>query len=155
MSQVIDLARSRAARSPAECLLERVVSERAVFWKVLAEEQDRAMELQLGTAETRVPIDPEDLGAMIDALVGNVFSHTPPGTSFQVRTGVSGTGVPWLEVTDEGPGLDGWRQERGRSGAGSTGLGLDIVRKTARAVGGDLEMSDRPGGGAVVRVSFG
>jgi signal transduction histidine kinase len=155
MSQVIDLARSRAARTPGESLLDQVVSERAAFWKVLADEQQRAMDIQLGNVESPVALDPDDLGAVVDALVGNVFAHTPPGTPFQVRTGVSGTGAPWLEVADEGPGLGGWQQERGRSGGGSTGLGLDIVRKTARAVGGDLEMSDRPRGGAVVRVSFG
>jgi signal transduction histidine kinase len=155
MSQVIDLARSRAARTPGESLLDQVVSERAAFWKVLADEQQRAMDMQLGNVESPVALDPDDLGAVVDALVGNVFAHTPPGTPFQVRTGVSGTGAPWLEVADEGPGLGGWQQERGRSGGGSTGLGLDIVRKTARAVGGDLEMSDRPRGGAVVRVSFG
>jgi signal transduction histidine kinase len=155
MSQVIDLARSRAARTPGESLLDQVVSVRAAFWKVLADEQQRAMDIQLGNVESPVALDPDDLGAVVDALVGNVFAHTPPGTPFQVRTGVSGTGAPWLEVADEGPGLGGWQQERGRSGGGSTGLGLDIVRKTARAVGGDLEMSDRPRGGAVVRVSFG
>jgi signal transduction histidine kinase len=44
---------------------------------------------------------------------------------------------------------------RGVSGTGSTGLGLDIVRKTASAVGGRVETSDRPGGGAVVRVVLG
>ena len=45
-----------------------------------------------------------------------------------------------LTVADAGPG---WRlahaEARGRSGAGSTGLGLDIARRTAAASGGSLE----------------
>jgi signal transduction histidine kinase len=45
--------------------------------------------------------------------------------------------------------------KRGVSGAGSTGLGLDIVRRTAEQAHGTLELNDRPGGGAVIRVWLG
>jgi signal transduction histidine kinase len=84
-----------------------------------------------------------------------VFSHTDPGTSFDVSVG-SDRGRPWIEVSDHGPGfIPGRLAERGVSGAGSTGLGLDIVRRTAESVGGEMKMSDRPGGGAVVRVWVG
>jgi signal transduction histidine kinase len=87
--------------------------------------------------------------------VGNVFAHTEPGIGFEVATGRS-DGVAWLVVSDEGPGLPGsWIGERGVSGAGSTGLGLDIARRTAEMGGGTLEMGDRPRGGAVVTVRFG
>jgi signal transduction histidine kinase len=53
-------------------------------------------------------------------------------------------------VSDEGPGFPAGRQERGASGGGSTGLGLDIVRQTALRAGGTMEVGSSPGGGAQV-----
>lgn len=155
MNQVIDLARSRAAKTPGESEIDQVVSDRAAFWRVLAEEQDREMTLDLSAPGATVAIGDDDLGVMVDTLVGNVFAHTPAGTAFEIRTGLTPGGAPYLEVVDEGPGFEGASPERGVSGGGSTGLGLDIVRKTARAAGGALNTDDRPGGGAVVRVVFG
>src|SRR5665647_3567265 len=38
--------------------------------------------------------------------------------------------------------------ERGRSGAGSTGLGLDVARRTVEDVGGRLVLDTAAGGGA-------
>lgn len=155
MNQVIDLARSRAAKAPGESEIDRIVANRAAFWRVLAEEQDREMTLDLSAPGASVAIGEDDLGVMVDTLVGNVFAHTPAGTAFEIRTGQTSEGGPYLEVVDEGPGFEGASLERGVSGGGSTGLGLDIVRKTARAAGGALHTHDRPGGGAVVRVVLG
>jgi signal transduction histidine kinase len=45
--------------------------------------------------------------------------------------------------------------ERGRSGAGSTGLGMDIARRTAQASGGALRLGRSPAGGAAVTVELG
>lgn len=154
MNQVIDLARSRAAKTPGESEIDRVVADRAAFWRVLAEEQDREMTLDLSAPGAIVAIGDDDLGVVVDTLVGNVFAHTPAGTAFEIRTGRT-DGTLYLEVVDEGPGFEGASLERGVSGGGSTGLGLDIVRKTARAAGGALHTDDRPGGGAVVRVVLG
>jgi len=155
MNQVIELARSRAA-APGESDINQVVSDRAAFWRVLAEEQGRAMTVSLSDSTASVKISGDDLGVVVDTLVGNVFAHTPAGTELEVRTAPTANGPPLLEVSDRGPGFGGVSTvERGVSGGGSTGLGLDIVRKTAQAVGGNLEIDDRPGGGAVVRVTFG
>ena len=58
-------------------------------------------------------------------------------------------------VFDSGAGLgDEGLTRRGSSGSGSTGLGLDIVRRIARAAGGELSIGTRPGGGAEFRVSM-
>ena len=156
MNQVIELARSRAAQEPGQSDVNSVVADRAAFWRVLADEQGRGMTLELADFDRSIPIAEDDLGVVLDTLVGNVFAHTPPGTDFEVRTRTNAAGVPVLEIADSGPGLGGRsRVERGVSGGGSTGLGLDIVRKTAHAIGGSLEIDDRPGGGAVVRVRLG
>jgi signal transduction histidine kinase len=156
MNQVIELARSRATEGPGECDIDAVVARRGAFWSVLAEEQGRALSLRLGAGAGSVPLGEDDVAAAVDTLIGNVFSHTHPGVDFDVATGRGGDDVVWLEVADRGTGFgDTSSLARGVSGAGSTGLGLDIVRKTVQSVSGRVEMSNRPGGGAVVRVFFG
>ncbi|HEY3239758.1 MAG TPA: ATP-binding protein [Acidimicrobiia bacterium] len=43
---------------------------------------------------------------------------------------------------------------RGASGAGSTGLGLDIARRTAEAAGGSLRIAASPRGGARIELDL-
>jgi signal transduction histidine kinase len=145
----------RSARRPvreglaAQCDAVTVVRDRAAFWRVLAEDQDRELAVTLATGPLVVRLLPEDLAAAVDALLGNVFAHTPEGTSAEVTVRSTPAGVE-VEVADRGPGLPPAATERGHSGAGSTGLGLDIARRTAEAAGGDLVLSDRPAGGASI-----
>ena len=94
-------------------------------------------------------LDAGDLGAAVDALLGNVFAHTPEGTAVTVSVRRRLQGGAVVTVTDAGPGMPGAAVERGRSGDGSTGLGLDIARRTAEASGGGLRIESSPGGTAV------
>ncbi|MGH8952849.1 MAG: sensor histidine kinase [Acidimicrobiia bacterium] len=155
IDQLILATRSVPTAERGKSDLAGVVSDRSAFWAVLAEEQDREMSLNISSPSVPVGLPAEAVEAMVDALVGNVFSHTEPGTAFAVSTGSTGE-RPWLEVSDEGSGFSsGNLAVRGVSGAGSTGLGLDIVRRSAESAGGSMEMNDRPGGGAVIRVWLG
>ena len=54
-------------------------------------------------------------------------------------------------VADHGPGFaePAAAVERGRSGGGSTGLGLDIARRTAEASGGQLRLGRSSDGTSV------
>jgi signal transduction histidine kinase len=151
IDQVIFATRSVPSRGRGPSDLPAVVSARCSFWSVLAEEQGRELTVSVGDTPIHVPLPPESVEAMVDALVGNVFTHTEPGTPLAVAAGTD-DGRAWLEVADRGPGFGrGDLAARGVSGAGSTGLGLDIVRRTAESIGGSMDMNDRPGGGAVVR----
>jgi signal transduction histidine kinase len=132
--------------------LGRVVRERHDFWLALAEEQGRPVALDLPSHPVPVAGPEADLVAAIDALLGNVLAHTPPGTAYAtaVRREVHDA---VLVVGDEGAGFpDPDVLARGRSTSGSTGLGLDIVRRTAQAAGGSLAISNSPAGGAEVVV---
>lgn len=154
VDQVIDASRSRAAHVGA-CRPDEVARDREGFWRVLADEQQREFEVRLGASDSSLAVSADELGVVIDTLIGNVFSHTPPGSAFSLSTGEQDNRI-WIEVSDTGPGFtDHSLLERGASGKGSTGLGLDIVRRSAEMTGGHIEMNDRPGGGAVVRVWFG
>jgi len=155
IDRLIEISRSERSALPESCELDVVVADRASFWRVLADEQEREFELELGAGKSELGVSAEDLGVVIDTLVGNVFAHTPPGTRFSITTGDT-ENRPWIVVSDHGHGFaDRSMVDRGVSGRGSTGLGLDIVRRTAELTGGHLDMNDRPGGGAVVRVWFG
>jgi signal transduction histidine kinase len=154
IDQLIVAARAGSRGESGGCVLDEVVDDRAAFWRVLAEEQEREMGVDTDAPGVEIDVTREALEALIDALVGNVFDHTELGTGFAMNTGGNGGG-PWLEVSDTGPGFnDGSLLQRGRSGGGSTGLGLDIVRRTAELTGGRLEVFNGPGGGRV-RVWFG
>ena len=145
---------SGAAGVPAD--LAGVVRHRATFWKVLADEQDRSAAVHTTGGELIVPLGADDLGAVIDTLMENVFAHTPPGTDYSIWAGPDGADGASLIVEDRGPGFpETGVVARGASGGGSTGLGLDIVQRAAERTGGSLEVGVRPGGGARVTVRFG
>ncbi|MEO3788836.1 HAMP domain-containing sensor histidine kinase [Nonomuraea sp. B10E15] len=150
VSAVITDARRRSAGRDA-CDAAAVVSERVRFWSVLAEDQGRDVSLALPDAPLPVAVGAEELAACVDALLGNVFAHTPEGVPMAVRLGPHGAGA-LLVVEDSGIGLDPALLERGTSGGGSTGLGLDIARRTAESSGGGLTVSKSAGGGARVEV---
>ncbi len=170
----------RRSREHASCDAVAVVAERVTFWSVLAEDQGRPVELDLPQGPLTVAVSAAELSACVDALLGNVFAHTPEGASFtvrltptapqgvragpsapeDVRPGPAAPGGVRIEVADSGPGF-GLRTdaanplERGLSGAGSTGLGLDIARRTAEASGGSLSLGTARGGGALVALTLG
>ncbi len=150
-----------AARSPARgdpsCDAAAVVAERIEFWSVLAEETARECRTDLVAGPLMVGVGADDLAAAMDALLGNVFAHTPDETPFTVRLRARAEGGAVVEVGDEGPGLPAEDlAERGRSGGGSTGLGLDIVRRTAAASGGGIALGTGPDGtGTVITVDLG
>jgi signal transduction histidine kinase len=153
-SVIFELRKGRTPRLSEESEITTSVAERVAFWSVLAEEQDRHWSLQLPPVPVRVPVASGDLDAAVDALLENVLAHTPEGTSFRVAVEVSASEVS-LIVEDDGPGLpQGPVAERGRSGAGSTGLGLDIVRRTAESAQGNLSIEQADSGGMRVVVRF-
>ncbi|TKK78834.1 HAMP domain-containing histidine kinase, partial [Herbidospora galbida] len=154
VTQVITEARRSGAERGPGCDAAEVVAERVAFWSALADDQNRPRSVRLSPGPLPVPVRAEDLAALVDLLLENVFAHTPEGTAFAVEL----TGRPGgarLTVGDEGPGFpDPGLVERGASGAGSTGLGLDIARRTAEESGGSLSVRNGPVGARVI-VDFG
>jgi signal transduction histidine kinase len=137
------------ARGLERCDLVDVLADRLAFWSVLAEDQERPWEVIGGEVPVMVAMPRTELILVVDAMLGNVFSHTPDGVAFRVSVSPEG-----LLVDDAGPGIaDPDRAvQRGVSGAGSTGLGLDIVRRAADALHGRLIIGRGPLGGARVGI---
>ncbi len=124
------------------------VRERVAFWSALAEDQGRAMTVSVPDRPLVVPVAVDDLTDLVDLLVDNVFAHTPDGTAFEVALDAEG-GHAVLVVADRGPGP---APRPAQDRVGSTGLGLDIARRTAAGCGGELRVSSPPQGGARVEV---
>jgi signal transduction histidine kinase len=148
----------RPVRHPvtATCDAVEVVAERAEFWSVLAEEEGRPMEVQTSRGPLPVTVGHDDLAACVDVLLGNVFTHTPEGCAMGLRLTPRPDGGAVLVMADAGKGLpDTLVVERGHSGNGSTGLGLDIVRRVATGSGGALTLGRAPIGGAMIVMEIG
>jgi signal transduction histidine kinase len=143
----------RAQPAPA-CDVVSVVKERVAFWAVLAEDQGRRVELHLPNQPRIVKVSADDLAAAVDALLENVFAHTPEGTAMAVAVELDRVDA-WVTVSDEGSGIGHGSVDRGRSEGGSTGLGLDIVRRTAESSGGQLEVRSSGTGGAAMVMRLG
>ncbi|HET6532707.1 MAG TPA: HAMP domain-containing sensor histidine kinase, partial [Actinoplanes sp.] len=155
VTAVIQLARRRNADRPAGgCDATAVVADRVAFWAVLAEDTDRAMHRDLPDHPLPVAVPADELAAGLDAVLGNVFAHTPDGTPFAVSLRPRADGGATLIVADNGPGLPAAGPQRGRSGGGSTGLGLDIARRAAETGGGSLHIDAATSGGARVRLEL-
>jgi signal transduction histidine kinase len=157
VTAVIQQARRRGAERPAPgCDVTAVVADRVAFWTVLAEDTDRAVRRHLPETPIPVAVPADDLAAALDALLGNVFAHTPDGTALSVTLVARLGGGATLTVADSGPGFGSHTGvlRRGESGGGSTGLGMDIARRAAEAGGGSLHLGAGADGGAEVRLEL-
>jgi signal transduction histidine kinase len=156
LNAVIGQARAPITRDVGADLVA-AVRDRLAFWSVLGQAQGRTIESSLHVDTLAVPVSRADLDAVIDALMGNVFHHTPSGGACIVTVERAGTGAR-MTVDDAGPGMpDADMTTRGRRGPRSrgTGLGLDIVRRIAQRSTGDMHIHRGPLGGARVVVELG
>jgi two-component system OmpR family sensor kinase/two-component system sensor histidine kinase BaeS len=111
-----------------------------------------------------VEADPTRLMQILDNLLTNALRHTPAGG--RVALGVRGdAGRAVVDVADSGEGFPPealpfvferfYRADKSRARhAGGSGLGLAIARKLVEAHGGTVSASNRPEGGALVRVEL-
>jgi two-component system sensor histidine kinase MprB len=103
--------------------------------------------------------EPQRIHRAVANLVDNALKWSPPGG--EVELDLAGGE---LTVRDHGPGFSDddlphvferfYRAPDARGLPGS-GLGLAIVRQAAEAHGGTVRAANAPGGGALLRVSFG
>ncbi|MEY2453232.1 MAG: hypothetical protein QOD92_2806 [Acidimicrobiaceae bacterium] len=134
--------------------LATVAASRVAFWSALAEDQGRVLRADLAIGPMFVAATAGELEAALDALLGNVFEHTPDGTAFAVALHKNGDAEARLSIDDAGAGIDDTDLERGRSGGRSTGLGLDIARRTVETAGGTLRITRSELGGASISLTL-
>ena len=112
----------------------------------------------------KVDGDAVGLRQVLDNLLSNARTHTPPGTQIVVTVRCSATQVV-LTVTDDGPGVADeqlallferfWRADTARARTiGGNGLGLAIVAAIVDAHGGSVSATHSPSGGLQVTVGL-
>jgi signal transduction histidine kinase len=93
----------------------------------------------------------------MDVLLGNVFRHTEEPVGFSVALWAD-DGAVFVVVEDAGPGIAdpaaALQRGHGAGGSGSTGLGLDIVRRVAEGADGGIHIGRSRMGGTLVHVWF-
>jgi two-component system sensor histidine kinase KdpD len=97
-------------------------------------------------------------------LIDNAIEHAPSDTPIEIEAKATDSELV-VEVADRGPGLPAGAEARlfdkffhaaspGTTAHKGLGLGLAICQSIAKAHGGEIVASNRPGGGAVFRLSL-
>jgi signal transduction histidine kinase len=138
--------------------LAAIATEIAAYIAPLALSQHKTVAVIGADQSVWVRGNADTLGRAIRNLVENALTHTAAGTTVEISVDAAGE----LRVMDRGTGVPSaereqifrrfWRRDRRR--AGSAGLGLAIVKRIAEMHGATVDVSDRPGGGAVFAIRF-
>ena len=139
--------------------LQELGAEMVEYVAPMALARGRRLALTGASRPVWVQGDGEVLFRAVRNLVENALSHTPSGTTVEVKVEPQGV----LRVLDRGPGVPSadrelvfqrfWRRDRSKSGG--AGLGLSIVKRIVEAHGGDVSVQGRSGGGSafVIRLN--
>lgn len=162
VEQMLNLARHEAAPTVTDAVsLDALARDVVADLAPLAD----ARQQDFGIAEASpatVRGDAHALRMLLRNLADNAIRYTPAGGRVDVSTGRS-LGMPYLRVTDTGPGIPPEDRDRvfdrffrrADSAAPGTGLGLAIVQTIVKNHNGIIELDDNPEGrGLRVTVRF-
>jgi signal transduction histidine kinase len=138
-----------------------IAREVAEDYRAMANAAGLELETDAPTTIGKVETDPVRVRQVLGNLLSNAVKYTPPGGCVRVKASVVsdeavGEAVA-LSIVDDGPGIPEALRERvfdeffrvpTTSGADGAGVGLAIARRVSRMLGGDLRLSETPGGGA-------
>ncbi|WP_028604251.1 ATP-binding protein [Ottowia thiooxydans] len=143
-------ARSESSRATTVCeFLNEVVSE----WRLRHPDNHLRYENHFG--QDLPMVSDSAVKQMMDNVLDNAFEASPHAMEFEALRERNDL---VLVVRDEGPGFapevlphlgEPYRSTKGRAGGG---LGFFLVVNVARALGGQVRASNRPQGGAEVRI---
>jgi PAS domain S-box-containing protein len=117
-------------------------------------------EIDVRVVSAVAEVDAPKVERIVDNLLANAVSHTPPGTGVSVRV-ETGRGGVLIAVDDSGPGVaEEYREaifeifNRGgdHDGTPGTGIGLSLVAQFTALHGGRAWVEPSPAGGASFRV---
>ena len=171
INDILDLSKVEAGRLDVEsvaCAPHAIVRQAVLELGVKADEKGITLAVDMRRpVPASVNSDPARLRQIVLNLLSNAIKFTETGG---VRVVLDYTPAPdggryEIEVRDSGIGVPAHRLEsmfdpftQADSSItrrfGGTGLGLTISRKFARALGGDIVATSRPGAGSVFTLSF-
>lgn len=155
VSRQLDLARS-TPHELSPCDLESVVGSVLALTEKQMDQQGITATCTVQSGVGPVQADEQRLRQAVLNLVLNAIQAMEQGGALEVRIGGEGQQA-WIEVRDDGSGFSPVALEQGldpffTTRENGTGLGLSIAFQIADQHGGDLEIENRPGGGARVKM---
>ena len=156
VADIVELARGG---KPGELVDDVRLDEIVEGVAARARARANGLAIDVSAEPTVVRGEPERIQRAVSNLVDNALKWSPKDGTIEIDLADGA-----LSVRDHGPGFQGadlphvfdrfYRAPGARSLPGS-GLGLAIVRQTAESHGGDAQAANAPGGGALLRVTFG
>jgi two-component system OmpR family sensor kinase len=158
LNDLLDLGRLRHGMlAPA-----RKLGNIADLVRHVAEELDATdrQRITLDCEDVLIAVDQTQAERIIENLIINALTHTPPGSPVWIGTRPEDGGV-LLTVEDCGPGVppelrtaifEPFKQAGVNKHAPGVGIGLSLVARFADSHGGRAWVEDREGGGARFRV---
>lgn len=145
--------------------LARLAEQTIDLTAMAAEQGEVRVSLQLPSGDqpvARVVADPDELGTVVDNLVGNAVKYTPSGGTVTVRVFAEGEHAV-VEVADSGLGISSadlvhlfsaFHRSSNPDALSipGTGLGLAISRRISHMHGGEILVSSELGKGSVFRL---
>jgi signal transduction histidine kinase len=124
---------------------------------------DRLLRIDVPPTMPSIRADPSQMERVLANLIENAIKYSPASTAISISARITEDAELEFTVDDEGPGIPAADRERifepffrnlvaERSKVSGHGLGLAICRSIVLAHGGHIEVGDRPGGGARIRV---
>jgi signal transduction histidine kinase len=161
LNTTLDLAEAEAGALRLECEpvdLSDVVSQLADLYQPAIADRQHELSVDL---EPKVIVrgDLSLINRVVGNLLDNEIAHLTPGCHIQIRLHMQ-AGAAELEIQDDGPGfppeITSHAFERFVKGKHSPGhgLGLAFVDAVVQAHGGAVMICNRPGGGALIRLSL-
>jgi len=153
-----ELSRAVFEKLDLVAMVENIIGSR----ESRQENEGRLVRFRSSTPAIPVLGEPTRLERVIDNLLDNAVSFSPPGGTIALDLSQR-DGWVTLVVCDEGPGIPPERREQvfqrfhsvrpeAEDFGNHSGLGLAIARAIADGEGGRLEIANREGGGLIARI---
>lgn len=169
LTDLLDLSRIDAGKLPVSnqpIELRQFAIETRDLWRPQFDEKRVSLRIGVATgAERRIECDAVRLRQILFNLVSNAMKFTDRG---QVTVTLSTAPAPedlmlTMRVADTGRGIsdadkarlfEAFEQAKQSDAFSGSGLGLSIARGLAQMLGGEILLSDNPGGGCVFTVAI-
>ena len=142
--------------------LSDAINQAVVSCSSLAERAQVTIDNRFAAQSSPIMMDGRRMAQVFHNLIENAIQHSKPGQTVEVdgEEFIHG-GRLWIDcsITDMGPGFRDEDLPRlfepfFTKRRGGTGLGLSIVQKIVEEHGGKIWASNRPGGGAIMKMRF-
>ena len=159
VENVLAFTRDKSMGAPENFDVSAMVEDAASLMKPLAERNRITFETEVAAFPESPRGDASALHRALLNLLDNAIKHTPAGGHVKCVVRPVDGGRWSIEVTDDGPGIPECERKKIfeafyrigdelRRTTPGTGLGLALVKRTADAHGGQITVTDAPGGGA-------